>query len=53
VAMRVRAAGRLRHRRHAHRRGRSDALPSLGAEYPERSQASPRAREAAAGQAQI
>ena len=53
VAMRVRAAGRLRHRRHAHRRGRSDALPSLGAEYPERSWASPRAREAAAGQAQI
>ena len=53
VAMRVRAAGRLRHRRHAHRRGRSDALPSVGAEYPERSRASPRAREAAAGQAQI
>ena len=53
VAMRVRAAGRLRHRRHAHRRGRSDALPSVGAEYPERSWASPRAREAAAGQAQI
>jgi hypothetical protein len=53
VAMRVRAAGRLRHRRHAHRRGRSDALPSVGAEYPERRWASPRAREAAAGQAQI
>ena len=53
VAMRVRAAGRLRHRRHAHRRGRSDALPSLGAEYPERRWQSPRAREAAAGQAQI
>ena len=53
VAMWVRAAGRLRHRRHAHRRGRSDALPSVGAEYPERRWASPRAREAAAGQAQI
>ena len=53
VAMRVRAAGRLRHRRHAHRRGRSDALPVRRTGYRERCCLSPRAREAAPGQAQI
>ena len=53
VAMRVRAAGRLRHRRHAHRRGRSDALPVGWPESRRRCPLSPRAREAAAGQAQI
>ena len=53
VAMWVRAAGRLRHRRHAHRRGRGDALPVGWPESRKRCCLSPRAREAAPGQAQV
>ena len=53
VAMWVRAAGRLRHRRHAHRRGRGDALPVGWPESRRRCPLSPRAREAAPGQAQV